>query len=100
MIKGVLTMKFLYETFFDILNNFRDISRRVKSHSMRSGFTLRIVFGQQLKICVKFHQNQNFQIRSFLFRDQLPFKFLKQESIISFEKKRLIKENRKDIQGN
>jgi len=31
--RGIFIIKLLYETFFDILNNFRDLSRKAKSHS-------------------------------------------------------------------
>jgi len=38
LIRGVFIIKLLYETFFDISNNFRDISSTTKSFSIHKGW--------------------------------------------------------------
>jgi len=37
LIRGVCIIKLLYETFFDISNNFQDISSNAKSSSTHKG---------------------------------------------------------------
>jgi len=41
LIRGVYIIKLLYETFFDILNNFQDISSNAKNPPLhiKGGFT-------------------------------------------------------------
>jgi len=38
LIRSVFVIKFLYETFFDISNNFRDISSKGKNSSTHKGW--------------------------------------------------------------
>jgi len=38
LIRGVCIIKLLYETFFDILNNFQDTSSNAKNFSTHKGF--------------------------------------------------------------